>query len=111
MSKLRAHRCVQAYPVVCPDARGLTASSPLRVVNIHSDPQLHTMKDMVSILRVFAPLFLTFCYSLPGRDYGPPVGGRMAGFELHDQNGKLHDLGSLLGPKGAILVFYRSADW
>jgi hypothetical protein len=111
MSKLRAHRCVQAYPVVCPDARGLTASSPLRVVNIHSDRQLLNIMDMASIPRFLAPLFLTFCYSLPGRDYGPPIGGRIASFELPDQNGKLRDLGSLLGPKGAILVFYRSADW
>jgi hypothetical protein len=69
------------------------------------------MKDMASILRVFAPLFLTFCYGLLGQDYGPPVGGRIDSFELPDQNGKLRDLGSLLGPKGAILVFYRSADW
>jgi hypothetical protein len=69
------------------------------------------MRDMASILRVFAPLFLTFCYGLAGRDYGPPVGGSMVGFELPDQNGKLRDLSSLLGPKGAILVFYRSADW
>jgi hypothetical protein len=30
---------------------------------------------------------------------------------LRDQNGVSHTLASMLGPKGAILVFYRSADW
>lgn len=42
---------------------------------------------------------------------GPEVGTRMPAFEAPDQNGKVHSLQSLLGPKGAVLVFYRSADW
>jgi hypothetical protein len=42
---------------------------------------------------------------------GPEVGSRMPAFEARDQNGKVHTLQSLLGPKGAVLVFYRSADW
>jgi hypothetical protein len=66
---------------------------------------------MGSLARLSAPLLLLVCYSLPGRDYGLPVGGRMASFELPDQDGKLRTLGSLLGPKGAIILFYRSADW
>ncbi len=66
---------------------------------------------MATIVRLSAPLFLLFCYSLLARDYGPPVGAKLAGFELQDQNGKRRDLASLLGPKGAVIVFYRSADW
>ena len=66
---------------------------------------------MRTISRVSTLLFLLVCYSLLGRDYGPPVGGKMAGFELPDQDGKLRNLGNLLGPKGAIILFYRSADW
>jgi cytochrome oxidase Cu insertion factor (SCO1/SenC/PrrC family) len=42
---------------------------------------------------------------------GPAVGARVPDFEATDQNGQSHTLTSLLGPKGAILVFYRSADW
>jgi hypothetical protein len=42
---------------------------------------------------------------------GPEVGSPMPAFEAPDQNGKGHTLQSLLGPKGAVLVFYRSADW
>jgi peroxiredoxin len=32
-------------------------------------------------------------------------------FRLADQNGTEHTLHSILGPKGALLVFFRSADW
>ena len=30
---------------------------------------------------------------------------------LQDQNGNEKTLRSIMGPKGALLVFYRSADW
>jgi len=66
---------------------------------------------MGTINRASALLFLLVCYSLQGRDYGPPVGGKIAEFELADQAGKLHTLSSLLGSQGAIVVFFRSADW
>lgn len=42
---------------------------------------------------------------------GPQVGDRVPDFALKDQNGKLWTLPSIMGPKGAMLVFYRSADW
>jgi hypothetical protein len=42
---------------------------------------------------------------------GPQVGERVQDFTLKDQNGKPWTLQSIMGPKGAILVFYRSADW
>jgi hypothetical protein len=42
---------------------------------------------------------------------GPEIGTKAPAFELRDQNGATHTLASLLGPKGAILVLYRSADW
>jgi cytochrome oxidase Cu insertion factor (SCO1/SenC/PrrC family) len=32
-------------------------------------------------------------------------------FALSDQNGRVRDLSSLAGPKGLVLVFFRSADW
>lgn len=66
---------------------------------------------MALINRALAPVFLLVSCSLLGRDYGPPVGARMGGFELPDQDGKLRNLGGLLGPKGAVILFYRSADW
>ena len=42
---------------------------------------------------------------------GPQVGERVPDFSLNDQNGKTWTLQSIMGPKGAMLVFVRSADW
>ena len=42
---------------------------------------------------------------------GPQVGERVPDFSLKDQTGKTWTLQSILGPKGAMLVFFRSADW
>jgi hypothetical protein len=42
---------------------------------------------------------------------GPRVGERVHDFRLPDQNGTLRDLKSVLGPNGAMLVFFRSAEW
>jgi hypothetical protein len=42
---------------------------------------------------------------------GPQVGQRVPDFSLADQAGKTWTLQSVMGPKGAMLVFFRSADW
>jgi cytochrome oxidase Cu insertion factor (SCO1/SenC/PrrC family) len=42
---------------------------------------------------------------------GPQVGSGVPDFSLIDQNGRTHTLKSVLGPSGAMLVFFRSADW
>jgi AhpC/TSA family len=42
---------------------------------------------------------------------GPRVGEKVPDFTLPDQNGKEHSLQQLMGPKGLLLVFVRSADW
>lgn len=42
---------------------------------------------------------------------GPQIGERVPNFSLTDQTGKTRTLESIMGPKGAMLVFYRSADW
>ena len=42
---------------------------------------------------------------------GPQVGTRVPDFTLLDQKGQSRTLASLMGPKGLMLVFYRSADW
>ena len=42
---------------------------------------------------------------------GPQVGERVPDFSLRDQNGRMQTLRSIMGPKGAMLVFVRSADW
>jgi len=45
------------------------------------------------------------------RTLGPQVGERVPDFTLNDQQGRSHSLASLLGPRGLMLVFFRSADW
>jgi cytochrome oxidase Cu insertion factor (SCO1/SenC/PrrC family) len=42
---------------------------------------------------------------------GPQIGTRVPDFTLLDQKGQSRTLASLMGPKGLVLVFFRSADW
>jgi peroxiredoxin len=42
---------------------------------------------------------------------GPQVGDRVPEFTLLDQTGKAQSLQSIMGRRGAMLVFVRSADW
>ena len=42
---------------------------------------------------------------------GPQVGQGVPDFELKDQHGEIRTLQSIMGPKGAVLLFHRSADW
>jgi hypothetical protein len=42
---------------------------------------------------------------------GPQVGGRAVDFQLVDQFGHPQSLESVAGPRGTMLVFFRSADW
>jgi hypothetical protein len=42
---------------------------------------------------------------------GPAVGQKAFDFDLKDQKGAPRNLASIMGPKGAMVVFYRSCDW
>lgn len=42
---------------------------------------------------------------------GPTVGAKVPYFQLSDQTGVKRSLQSVMGPKGLMLVFFRSADW
>ena len=42
---------------------------------------------------------------------GPQVGATVPAFSLRDQNGTVRTLNQLMGPKGLMLIFSRSADW
>jgi len=44
-------------------------------------------------------------------ELGPRVGERLPSFSLRDQQGTEREFASLAGPKGLVLVFFRSADW
>lgn len=42
---------------------------------------------------------------------GPGVGQQVPAFSAQDQEGRDQSLKSIMGPKGAMLVFFRSGDW
>jgi hypothetical protein len=42
---------------------------------------------------------------------GPQIGEIVPDFRLQDGQGKTWTRESIMGPKGAMLVFSRSADW
>ena len=42
---------------------------------------------------------------------GPDVGQQVPSFSAQDQEGRNRTLKSIMGPQGAMLVFFRSADW
>jgi hypothetical protein len=42
---------------------------------------------------------------------GPAVSQPVPDFSLRDQSGQTQTLKSVRGPKGTMLVFFRSADW
>ena len=42
---------------------------------------------------------------------GPNVGQQVPAFSAQDQEGRNQSFKSIMGPKGAMLVFFRSADW
>jgi len=44
-------------------------------------------------------------------DPGPAIGDRLPVLEAVDQDGRPRTFESLRGPKGLVLLFFRSADW
>jgi hypothetical protein len=42
---------------------------------------------------------------------GPGVGQAVPDFSVQDQAGRQQTLKSIMGAKGTMLVFFRSADW
>jgi hypothetical protein len=58
-------------------------------------------------------LFVLSATALYGQNIktGPAVGQPVPDFSLQDQTGRTQTLKSVSGPKGTMLVFFRSADW
>ncbi len=49
--------------------------------------------------------------ALAPSELGPSVGQPLPAIAAPDQDGRMRDFVSLAGPKGLVLVFFRSADW
>ncbi len=56
---------------------------------------------------VLAAVTATVQYAQPG----PAVGSPIPAFSAPDQHGVERTLASVAGPKGTMVVFFRSADW
>jgi hypothetical protein len=63
---------------------------------------------------MLAPFFLALGLLSQNADpatLGPKVGEPAPDFTAIDQDGRERPLASLMGPRGLMLVFFRSADW
>jgi hypothetical protein len=69
-----------------------------------------TLRTAIAALLVAAPLAGQDS-SLDTSKLGPRVGATVPAVAGVDQFGKPQSLDSVYGPKGAMLVFFRSADW
>jgi cytochrome oxidase Cu insertion factor (SCO1/SenC/PrrC family) len=71
------------------------------------------MRTLTTSLIVLAAVALAAGQSptVDPQTVGPQIGSTVPSFTLTDQNGQSRTLQSLMGSKGVILVFFRSADW
>jgi hypothetical protein len=67
--------------------------------------------DMTSTLFLGLALSSLAAAQTPPPATGPAIGERIPAFSAPDQDGRIQTLASIAGPKGAMLVFFRSADW
>jgi hypothetical protein len=75
---------------------------------------LRTRASIISLgagLAIAAGLAVVVAQAPDVQTIGPKIGERVAEFTLPDQHGSPRALRSMFGPKGAVLVFFRSADW
>lgn len=86
----------------------------------HGVPLLSSYDALMRPTTAFAAALLTTvgvhlaAFQSPAPDVaaaGPQVGQRVPDFTLPDQSGTPRTLKSLLRSNGAMLVFFRSADW
>lgn len=76
-------------------------------------PLLRTARSVVLLVLATAGL-LSAQNAPPAVDVtrlGPQVGDRVPDFDVIDHEGRRQTLESVAGPKGTMLVFFRSADW
>lgn len=77
-----------------------------------ADAFREVLKKMGAGEKVDPQLWNTFVAAQnDGLQTGPKIGSKVPDFSLPDQNGKQLSLHELMGPKGLLLVFLRSADW
>ncbi len=71
----------------------------------------NTMRGLLHLTVLVVAAAVTAAQAPDPQTLGPKVGDRAPDFTLRDQHGTERTLRSTFGPKGAVLVFFRSADW
>jgi len=81
--------------------------------NLDGKTKIVATKVFKRVLVAAALLWTLPIAVLPGQSIktGPEVGQQVPGFSAKDQEGRDQTLKSVMGPHGAMLVFFRSADW
>ena len=87
------------------------ACAPVTVVYEYLEKADDWFPGNLKEMRQIAAFLVLTSGILLAREYGPAPGEKLPAFSLPDQDGKVRSLQSLLGPKGALVLFYRSADW
>ena len=67
--------------------------------------------SVVVMLLMYVPIDAQEREPIDLSSLGPQVGEKVPDFALTDQHGNVQTLDSIMGQKGAMLVFHRSADW
>ena len=66
---------------------------------------------MRMLKKAFLPTLLIAALYGQNIKTGPATGQLVPAFSASDQEGRNQTLQSIMGPKGALIVFFRSADW
>ena len=69
------------------------------------------MPLVIALAQVLIIAFIIGTISAADFATGIPIGSKIPSFEARDQKGMVQTFENIRGPKGAFLVFYRSADW
>ena len=86
-----------------PASRSICFAADLTAARYNTAKRMH-------LNRIFA-LAAAALIAHAGVATGPEIGQAVPPLSLADQAGTTQTLQSAMGPKGALLVFYRSADW
>ena len=112
-------RALIALTIVAAFVTFMVLSSRAEDKSVHEDTTMNNAELINRILRKMRsgekiePAEFQQFVDLQNNDLktGPAVGTKVPDFALADQNGKQWRVHELMGPKGMLLVFTRSADW
>jgi cytochrome oxidase Cu insertion factor (SCO1/SenC/PrrC family) len=94
-----------------PNEKLCKGAQPLKIRNIALKISRLTLLAAVTLVAPLLFALQSVAAQTASAEKGPPVGQKIPVFEARDQFGREQTLASLTGPKGLVLLFFRSADW